>query len=218
MKRWVKWTLGVAAIAGAVYVLVGVDVRPHVEYVADPAPVDSVPLPLPPPDAYGIPMSGYVLREGVVKSGATFGDLLAEQGVAMTVVNALVERSHGMFDVRKLRAGYPYAFIFPESGSGAPTYFVYEPDPIEYVVFNLRQDSLAVTFGQRPVGTPHAPQDVLHTPSNVGESWTESGVYLINHNRPHGREIDRSLRDPARRGYAFLLAGVIGQGRIITRP
>ncbi len=152
MKSWVKWTLGLTVPAAAGYVLVGVDLQPHVEYVPEVI-VTNAPVPLPPVDAYGIPMSGYVLREGVVKNGATFGDLLAEQGVPLTVVHALVERSHGLFDVRKLRAGYPYAFIFPENGNGAPTHFIYEPDPIEYVVFNLRQDSLAVTFGQRPVVT-----------------------------------------------------------------
>ncbi|MBK6829369.1 MAG: peptidoglycan DD-metalloendopeptidase family protein [Flavobacteriales bacterium] len=145
-----KWTIGAAVPATALYVAIGVDVRPHVEYVPEVV-VENTPLPLPPADAYGLPMSGYVLREGVVKAGATFGDLLSEQGVPMTVVSALVERSHGLFDVRKLRAGYPYAFIFPENGSGTPTHFVYEPDPVEYVVFNLRADSLAITFGQRPV-------------------------------------------------------------------
>jgi murein DD-endopeptidase MepM/ murein hydrolase activator NlpD len=152
MQRWMKWAIGTGVLAVAGYVLIGVDVRPHVEYVADPAPVDSVPLPLPPPDVYGIPMSGYVLREGVVKAGATFGDLLGEQGVPMEAVQALVQRSRGLFDVRKLRAGFPYAFIFPEEGSG-PAYFVYEPDPVEYIVFDLRRDSLNVTIGERPVET-----------------------------------------------------------------
>ena len=151
MKGWVKVAIATTGVAAGAYVFVGVDVQPHVEYVPEVV-VESTPLPLPPADAYGLPMSGYVLREGVVKTGATFGDLLAEQGVPMTVVTALVERSHGLFDVRKLRAGYPYAFIFPEDGT-TPTHFVYEPDPVEYVVFNLRADSLAITFGQRPVST-----------------------------------------------------------------
>ncbi|HRH38451.1 MAG TPA: peptidoglycan DD-metalloendopeptidase family protein, partial [Flavobacteriales bacterium] len=150
MKRWVKWSLGLTVLGAAGFVFIGVDLRPHVEYVPEPMVV-SEPLPLPAPSAYGIPMSGYTLREGSVKSGATFGDLLASQGVPSSIVTALVTHSNGLFDVRKLRAGYPFAFIFPDDGSTVPSYFVYESDPVEYVVFDLRQDSLGVTVGQRPV-------------------------------------------------------------------
>ena len=61
-----KWTIGAAVPATALYVAIGVDVRPHVEYVPEVV-MENTPLPLPPADAYGLPMSGYVLREGVVK-------------------------------------------------------------------------------------------------------------------------------------------------------
>jgi murein DD-endopeptidase MepM/ murein hydrolase activator NlpD len=152
MARWVKWSIALLVVAAGVFVLIGVDVRPHVEYVPETTTEVGDPVPLPPPDAYGLPMSGYTLREGNVRSGATFGDLLSAQGVPATVVNELVERAKGLFDVRKLRAGYPYAFIFPENGD-LPAYFIYEPDAVEYVVFNLQADSLAVTVGQRPVET-----------------------------------------------------------------
>ncbi|MBK7384141.1 MAG: peptidoglycan DD-metalloendopeptidase family protein [Flavobacteriales bacterium] len=150
MQRWMKWTMAGVIAAGAVYVLIGVDVQPREEYVAEPITVDSVAIPLPAPSAYGIPMEGFVLREGSVKSGSTFGDLLGGNGVPMTAVHALVDRAKGLFDVRKLRSGFPYAFIFPEQGT-IPAYFIYESDPVEYVVFDLRDDSLSVSVGHRPV-------------------------------------------------------------------
>lgn len=149
MKRWVKWGLGAVVVAAAGYIFVGVDVAPRVEYVAD-IPTESAPLPLPPPEAYGIPMTGMILHENVVKAGATFGNLLGAQGVPMTLVHRLVERTAGIFDVRRLRAGHPYAFIGPDSIGAPPHYFVYELDPVEYVVFGLH-DSLSVTLRQRPV-------------------------------------------------------------------
>ncbi len=144
-----KWVGAIAVTGAAVYVLVGVDVRPHEEYMAEVV-VEDAPLPLPPPEAYGIPMIHLVLHEGVVRSGATFGDLLGAQGVPMSTVSALVDLAQGLFDVRKLRAGHPYAFIIPDSGSTIPRYFVYEADPIEYIVFDLA-DSLHVSVRQRPV-------------------------------------------------------------------
>lgn len=150
MKRWMKWGLGAAALAGAVYVFIGVDLAPHEEYVADAAEPDTATVPLPSPTAYGIGMDSLELREGRVPSGSSFSHLLASQGVPMTLVNALVEKARPVFDVRTLRAGHPYAFLAP-LGGGSPAYFIYESDPIDYLVFSLRPDSLDVRQGSRPV-------------------------------------------------------------------
>ncbi|MFN6176357.1 MAG: M23 family peptidase, partial [Flavobacteriales bacterium] len=151
MKRWVKWTALAAPVLAMGYVWIGVDVRPHVEYVPD-AMVEEVDSTLLPPDVYGIPMSGFTLVEGKVKPGATFGDLLAGHGVPMTTVQALVEEAAPHFDVRRLRSGHPYAFIFSADSVKRPAYFVYEADRVEYVVFGL-EDSLHVRVGHRPVTT-----------------------------------------------------------------
>ena len=151
MKRWWKLALALSVLLVVGYVLIGVDVRPRVEYVPDEVAeeVDSVLLP---PDVYGIPMSGFVLEEGKVKAGATFGDLLAAHGVPMSTVHALVELAAPHFDVRRMRTGHPYAFIFPEDSAHVPAYFVYEADRVEYVVFGMK-DSLQVSVGLRPVKT-----------------------------------------------------------------
>lgn len=147
------WIIGavVAVAIPTTYLLVGVDVRPKVEYVeevAEPEP-DGVLLP---PSEYGIPMEGFVLEQGQVRQGATFGDMLGKQGVAMSTVQALVDLAEPHFDVRRMRSGHAYAFIYANDSSRKPTYFVYEADPVEYVVFGL-QDSLSVRTGTRPVVT-----------------------------------------------------------------
>lgn len=147
------WIIGavVAVAIPTTYLLVGVDVRPKVEYVeevAEPEP-DGVLLP---PSEYGIPMAGFVLEQGQVRQGATFGDMLGKQGVAMSTVQALVDLAEPHFDVRRMRSGHAYAFIYANDSSRKPTYFVYEADPVEYVVFGL-QDSLSVRTGTRPVVT-----------------------------------------------------------------
>lgn len=142
---------GAVLLLPVAYLLVGVDVRPQEEYVEPPMPevADSVPLP---PSAYGIPMSGFVLEQGVLRAGATFGGLLGEHGVPMTTVHELVELARPHFDVRRMRSGQPYAFIFSDDNDHVPNHFVYESDAVEYVVFDL-QDSLNVRVGRRPVRT-----------------------------------------------------------------
>ncbi len=150
-SRW--WVLPtVAGAIGLGYLLVGVDVRPHVEYVEEPpAPEeDSIPLP---PQAYGIPLDGFVVEPGVVHRGATFGALLGAHDVGSAVVHALAHKAMEQFDVRRMRSGHPYAFIFADDESCTPSYFVYENGPVEYVVFGLHPDSLTVRTGRRPVRT-----------------------------------------------------------------
>ncbi len=149
------WQKGLAVFAAASCVgffFLAVDISPHVEYVPDPlvtVPKDTVPLP---PDVYGIPMAGYVLEHGVVKSGDTFGALLTSRGVDQGSIQGLVELALPHFDVKRMRADHPYAFIFKEENTLSPDYFVYEADPVRYVVFRLH-DGLAVNVGERPVIT-----------------------------------------------------------------
>jgi murein DD-endopeptidase MepM/ murein hydrolase activator NlpD len=157
MKRWASWGLGLVSVAIIVYVLIGVDLRPRVEYVEEAVAEDTTTVPLPAPMAFGVSMEGMVLREGRVKAGASFGALLSAEGIAPTVIEALVAQAEGLFDARRLRAGHPYAFIVPDSAGSAPRYFIYEADPIHYVVFHLLAGSEYVTVGARPVVfTQHA--------------------------------------------------------------
>lgn len=152
--RGKKWWLAVATVAVVLpvtYLLVGVDVMPHVEYAEVP-PEPGPESELLPPSAYGIPMAGFVLEQGKVRSGATFSDMLGMHGVPMSTVQSLVDLAEPYFDVRRMRSGHAYAFIFADDNSRRPAYFVYEADPVEYVVFGL-QDSLSVRTGTRPVVT-----------------------------------------------------------------
>lgn len=142
----------VVVAAVAAYLMIGLDLSPRTEYVEedyDQLMPDSIPLP---PSEYGIPMSGFVLEQGKVRSGATFGELLGSHGVPMAVIHTLVELARPHFDVRRMRSGHPFAFIFADDSERDPAYFVYEADALEYVVFGLG-DSLSVRTGQRPLKT-----------------------------------------------------------------
>lgn len=150
MKAWQKGLAVFAAACSVGAFFLAVDVGPHQEYVPDPVAVtveDTIPLP---PDAYGIPMAGYALEHGAVRSGETFGGLLTARGVDQNSIHGLVELALPHFDVRRMRAGHPYAFIFDEKNTLSPEYFVYEADPVQYVVFHLHGD-IGVRLGKRPV-------------------------------------------------------------------
>lgn len=150
-----KWPLATAAalaLAGA-YVYVGVDVRPHEEYVPDPvlamADADSLPAP---PSAYGIPLDGFVIERGTVRAGSTFSDLLTPHGLTGAQVDSLVKLAAPVFDIHRLRAGRPFAFIFTDDSARVPAFFIYEADAVDHVVFTLRPP-MAVRLDKRPVTT-----------------------------------------------------------------
>lgn len=148
MKTWHWWTIGVGSVSVATSVALTTDLSPHVEYVPEKVVVveDTVPAA---PSAYGIPLSGFELERSSVKSGNTFGDLLAEHGVSAATVDSLVRIAEPMFDVHRMRAGHPIAFIFKDDGTRAPQWFVYEASPIEHIVFSL--SPLNVHVHERPV-------------------------------------------------------------------
>jgi len=148
MKTWHWWTIGVGGVSVATSVALTTDLAPHVEYVPEKVVVleDTVPAA---PSAYGIPLSGFELERSSVKNGNTFGDLLAEHGVSAATVDSLVRIAEPMFDVHRMRAGHPIAFIFKEDGTHTPQWFVYEASPVEHIVFSL--SPLNVHVHERPV-------------------------------------------------------------------
>ncbi len=161
MKGWQIWTLGGVTLATVVVVATSADTGPRVEYVPDPPNAiveDTVPAS---PSAYGIPLAGFVLEQGKVKRGSTFSDLLSGHGVDPQAIDSLVRLAAPHFDIRKIRAGHPYAFIFSDDILHTPHYFVYEADQVEHVVFGF--DPLSVREGRRPIRTTERSMSCLVT-------------------------------------------------------
>lgn len=138
MKGILKLKIGglVLAAAASAYLYVGVDLAPHEEYVEEPAvAVDTLPVS---PSVYGIPLDGFQLERAEVKPGSTFSDLLAPVGIGATIVDSLVRMAAPIFNVNMIRAGHPIAFIYSDDTARTPAYFVYESDPVDHMVFDLR--------------------------------------------------------------------------------
>lgn len=149
-KRSVLGAGGLMLAAGtAAYLYTGVDLSPHQEYVEEPVPTAQDSLPAP-PSAYGIPLDGFRVDRYRVKAGATFSSMLAPLGIGAAVIDSLVRLAEPIFDVRRMRAGHPFAFILPDREGDTPAYFVYEADAVDHVVFDLRAPC-SVRLEKRPV-------------------------------------------------------------------
>ncbi|MCB9170284.1 MAG: peptidoglycan DD-metalloendopeptidase family protein [Flavobacteriales bacterium] len=153
MSRRTWWSLGGLAALALLAVLMTVDIMPHEEYVPEPEAAvpteDTIPDP---PSAYGIPLDGFVIDQQHIKRGDTFGDLLAAHGVSYGVVDSLVNVAAGSFDVRHMHVGHPIAYVFTSDTTALLSYFVYEVDPVEHVVFHVLPP-YDVRVGHRKVDT-----------------------------------------------------------------
>lgn len=98
-----------------------------------------------------------------VKKNENLSDILTRQNIDYSKIYQLVQKSKGVFDVRKMKRGNTYHLLRTQDSSSKCTYMIYEKSVVDYVVFQL-SDSLAVWTGKKEV------QRVLDTISGVVES------------------------------------------------
>lgn len=97
---------------------------------------------------YGIPADSSQVYFGEVKPNQVLSDILIPLGVEARIIYSLVERSEGVFNVRRIRAGNSFAVIYSDDSLKKPTHFIYEINLINYLVFDLR-DTLHIREGQK---------------------------------------------------------------------
>ena len=98
-------------------------------------------------DAFGLVLDGFEREERQVKRGESFSDVLADFGIEHARILGVAEAVAPALDVRRLRPGD--RFIAYRSG-GEATHLVYQPNPVDYVVVQLRGD-VRLREGRRPV-------------------------------------------------------------------
>jgi len=99
---------------------------------------------------YGMRINGMEVREGYVKRNQLFSELLEGCFIAPQVEQQLQLLPRSVFDFRKIASAKKYTLILKNDSVSSAVAFVYEPSPVEYVVFHLK-DSLKVETFQREV-------------------------------------------------------------------
>ncbi len=101
-------------------------------------------------DEYGFVTDSFLVVKDKVKRNQNLSSILLPYGVSYNVIDELAKASKEVFDVRKLATGKPYAIYCTKDSTGLATCFVYEPNAVEYVVFNM-QDSIHIYKGKRDI-------------------------------------------------------------------
>ncbi len=102
------------------------------------------------PIIYGIPTDSLVILESVVESGATISTLLNPHNISTATIHELSAKAKEVFSVRKIRPRRKYTLLHTTDSLETAHYLIYEPNKVEYVVFNL-QGTLDVTLHQLKV-------------------------------------------------------------------
>ena len=121
---------------------------------------------------YGIKVNEHDVIEGVVGKNETLSTILAPFNVPYQIIDELAKKSRDIFDVRKIAFNKKFTVLTPKDSSQAQ-FFIYEPNPLEYVVFKL--DELEVYKEEKPV--EFRPMEIGGViSSNLYQNMTELGI------------------------------------------
>jgi len=101
---------------------------------------------------YGFAVDSFLIIENTIKRNQFLGEILSEYQVTDQQIHDLSLKSKGIYDVRKLEARKKYTLLCSKDSLPRAEYFIYEPSPIEFVVYKLK-DSIEVSFNQKKIDT-----------------------------------------------------------------
>lgn len=101
---------------------------------------------------FNLPVDSFKLVPGVVRSGQNLSTILTREGISMARVDEISKKSLLTFDARRLKVNNAFYFFKNRTDSSKVDYFIYEIDPVDYVVYDLK-DSLRVSRGKKPIIT-----------------------------------------------------------------
>ena len=118
-----------------------------------PAKETALPVkPVPVATRFGLPVDSFTIVNGTIERNQFLSDILDDYGIDNNAVLQLAQKARPVFSVRNLAAGKPYSIFCANDSTQKAEYFIYQPNPIDYVVYDLR-DSMKVYTGKRPVTT-----------------------------------------------------------------
>ena len=97
---------------------------------------------------YGIIVDSLEVIRDNVKRNEFLADILLRYDIDYNLIDQIARSPRDVFDVKKIRAGYPYSVIRSLDSLQNTYYFIYEQSPTEYVVFDLR-DTLIIYKGEK---------------------------------------------------------------------
>jgi murein DD-endopeptidase MepM/ murein hydrolase activator NlpD len=122
---------------------------------------------------YGMVVDNSLVFEDKIKRNQRLSDILEPYNVSSRLIHQISTISKNIFDVRKIAADKKYTVICNEDSLKTAKAFVYEPNAIDYVVFNFEDSSVNV-FKREVVTVEKSITGVIN--SNLSETIEEMGI------------------------------------------
>ena len=149
MKQVKKFTLITYAFYIAAFILIAYTVLD--KYILEDnqqVPVETVAAPK--PNEFGF-ISNHLIKDDLsVNTNETFSDILLNYNVGYPTIDFIVKNYKDVFNFRKIVTGNRYHVYVTQDSIPKLDYLVYEKNPIDYVVVNLK-DSANVYAGSKKV-------------------------------------------------------------------
>ncbi len=102
---------------------------------------------------FGMRTDTFSIHKGEIKPNEIITNLLLKFNIPQQQIFEMVNKSKGVYDIeRNFIAGKKYTFFSTKNSLHITQCFVYEPNSLEYIVFDLR-DSIQVYKKKRPIKT-----------------------------------------------------------------
>jgi len=101
---------------------------------------------------YGINTDSFTVYKDVIKPNEFLANILLKYKIPYPEIDELATASEDIFSVKKLAAGKNYTILCSKDSLGKAQCFIYEPNAVDYVVFDMR-DSVSIYKGKKEVTT-----------------------------------------------------------------
>ena len=149
MKKKLRLTSSILTLLLAVFVVLFIlqkNEQPEAAPVAKTVK-DSIPEPT---LLYGINVDSFTVVQSKIKKNEFLANILLPYGIDYVTIDKLAKKSKEVFDVRKIAAGKNYSLLLAKDSTKKANYFVYQPNAIDYIVYDLR-DSISISKHQKKV-------------------------------------------------------------------
>ncbi|HLO90623.1 MAG: peptidoglycan DD-metalloendopeptidase family protein [Chloroflexota bacterium] len=99
---------------------------------------------------YGIVVDSFQVIKDEVKANENLSTILLQYNLNMGIIEQLVQKAAGIFDVRKIKVGNKYTVLLANDSVPTAHYFIYESSPTQYVIFEAG-DSIHVHAGEKEI-------------------------------------------------------------------
>lgn len=101
---------------------------------------------------FGINVDSLEVVEATIEPNQYLSQILRKYNISLGLIDRIAKKSRAVFDVRKIRTDKDYTVLCRADSAHTAQYFIYEPNRLDYVVFDLT-DTVSIYQEQHKIDT-----------------------------------------------------------------